>query len=95
MNRAELKRRVVETTDVSAADTDQAVDAVIAIITDTLVAGEKISLAGFGVLETRERAARAGRNPRTGEAIQVAASTAVTFKPAAEFKRKLANSRSS
>lgn len=95
MNRAELKTKVVETTDVSAADTDQAVDAVIAIITDALVTGERVSLSGFGVFETRERAARTGRNPHTGEALEIAASTAAAFKPAAELKRKLAASRSS
>lgn len=92
MNRTELKNKVAESTELSAADADRAVGAVLDAITDALVAGDKVSLPGFGIFETRERAARTGRNPQTGEALEIAASTAAAFKPAAELKRKLAKS---
>ena len=92
MNRTELKNKVVETAEVSGADADRAIDAVLGAITDALVAGDKVSLPGFGIFETRERAARTGRNPQTGEALEIKASTAAAFKPAAELKRKLAKS---
>lgn len=68
----------------SGADADRAIGAVLDAITEALVAGDKVSLPGFGIFETRERAARTGRNPQTGEALEIAASTAAAFKPAAE-----------
>ncbi len=90
MNRTELKNTVAERAGVTAADADRAIDAVIGAITDALVKGDKVSLPGFGIFETRERAARTGRNPQTGESIEIAASTSAAFKPGAELKRKLA-----
>nr|WP_169743421.1 HU family DNA-binding protein [Knoellia sinensis] len=90
LNRTELKNKVAERAEVSAADADRAIDAVIGAITDALVDGDKVSLPGFGIFETRSRAARTGRNPQTGEALEIAASTSAAFKPGAELKRKLA-----
>ena len=90
MNRTELKNTVAQRADISASEADAAIDAVLGAITDALVAGDKVSLPGFGIFETRERAARTGRNPQTGEQIEIAASTSAAFKPGAELKRKLA-----
>ena len=56
-------------------------------IAASLAKGEDVRLAGFGAFETRERAARTGRNPQTGEEIAIAASTSVGFKAAAQLKR--------
>ena len=59
-------------------------------IEDTVADGGKVSLIGFGTFESKERKARTSRNPRTGEAVQVAASTAPAFKAGKEFKDKVA-----
>lgn len=66
-----------------------AVDAVFGAIADALARGEKVSIAGFGVFEVRDRAARVGRNPRTGEPVQIAASKAAAFKAAKGLKDKV------
>lgn len=92
MNRTELKNKVAESAELSAADADRAIGAVLEAITEALVDGDKVSLPGFGIFETRSRAARTGRNPQTGESIEIAASTSAAFKPGAELKRKLAKS---
>lgn len=63
-----------------------AVDAVVGAVTAALAKGEKISIAGFGNFEVRERPARVGRNPRTGESVQIAASKAPVFKAAKVLK---------
>lgn len=70
-----------------------AVDAVLQIVVDTVRAGDSVSLAGFGVFESRARAARTGRNPRTGEAVQVPATTVPAFRPGAGFKTAVAGDR--
>ena len=80
MNKQELIDSVADSADLSKADAGRAVDAVVASITDALRGGGKVSLTGFGTFEVRERAARTGRNPQTGETIQVPASKAPAFK---------------
>lgn len=67
-----------------------AVDAVLQIVVDTVRAGDSVSLAGFGVFESRARAARTGRNPRTGEAVDVPATTVPAFRPGTGFKTAVA-----
>ncbi|SFQ89607.1 HU family DNA-binding protein, partial [Priestia endophytica] len=64
----------------------KAVDALFKTISDTLSKEEKIQLIGFGTFEVRERAARTGRNPQTGEEMQIAASKVPAFKPGKELK---------
>ena len=66
MNKTELIAAVAEKTDLSKKDADAAVSAVLGAITDALKAGDKIQLVGFGTFEVRNRAAKQGRNPRTG-----------------------------
>ena len=90
MNKNDLIAHVVTKTATSKADATAAVDAVLDGITDELVAGNQVVLAGFGTFEIRERAARTGRNPQTGESIDIAASTSAAFKPAAALKRAVA-----
>ena len=59
---------------------------VVGMIVDHLKAGDKLRLTGLGILEVKDRPARAGRNPATGEAVQIAASRKIAFRPAKELK---------
>lgn len=86
MNKTELINSVAEATELSKKDATKAVDAVFASIQDSLSKGEKVSLIGFGNFEVRERAARKGRNPQTGEEIEIAASKVPAFKPGKALK---------
>jgi len=86
MNKKELVDAMAAKTDSSAAATDRAVNALLEIISDTLKKGESLALPGFGTFEVRERAARSGRNPQTGEELKIAASKVAAFKPGAALK---------
>jgi len=72
-NKAELIENVASSTGLTKKDATAAVDAVFSTIQETLAKGEKVQLIGFGNFEVRERAARKGRNPQTGQEIQIAA----------------------
>lgn len=87
MNRKELVENVAQEAGLEAAQAEAAVTAVLGGVVAAVAKGEKVSLHGFGTFETRHRAARQGRNPQTGEAIEIAASTAPAFKPASAFKQ--------
>ncbi len=80
MNKRELAAQVAAGTSLSKSDADAAVSAVFSVIADALAGGETVTIAGFGAFSTRSRPARPGRNPRTGETITIAASTAPSFK---------------
>lgn len=80
MNKTELVNAVAEAAGLTKKDAGKAVDAVFEAITGALAKGDKVSLIGFGNFEVRERAARKGRNPQTGEEINIAASKAPAFK---------------
>ena len=80
MNKSELIDAVAEGADISKASAARAVDAVIESITAALKDGDQVSLIGFGTFLVRERAARTGRNPRTGDSITIAASKNPSFK---------------
>ncbi len=86
MNKTELIAAVAEKTNVKKSDAEKAVTAVIDTITEQLQAGEKVQIVGFGTFEVRERAARAGRDPRTKETIEIAASKAPAFKAGKALK---------
>lgn len=79
MNKAELINAIVEKTEMSKADADVALTAVIDAIKDALKAGDKVSLVGFGTFSVKERAARTGKNPATGESIEIAACKVPAF----------------
>ena len=85
-NKAELIEKVVEKTDLTKKDATVAVDAVFSSIQDFLADGEKVKVIGFGNFEVRDRAARKGRNPQTGEEISIAASKVPAFKPGKALK---------
>mgnify|MGYP003960514993 FL=1 len=80
MNRNELIASVAGSAGISKADATRAIDSVLDTISNTLAAGEEVRLIGFGTFGVANRAASVGRNPRTGEAIQIAAATRPKFK---------------
>ena len=88
---AELINAVAQKTELSKKDSEKAVVAVIDAISETLAAGEKVALVGFGTFEVKERAAREGINPRTKETIHIPASKAPKFKAMKSLKEKVNN----
>jgi DNA-binding protein HU-beta len=86
MNKTELVKVVSTEAELTQKDAAKAVDALLDTITKTLAEGEKLQLIGFGTFEVRDRAARKGRNPQTGEEIEIAASKVPAFKPGKELK---------
>lgn len=86
MNKTELIAAVAENAALSKKDAEKAVNAAIDTIKGALVDGEKVQIVGFGTFEVRERGARTGKNPRTGEAIEIAASRVPAFKAGKALK---------
>lgn len=87
-----VKDTVSETLEgVTAKDTAVFVDATIKAIQDTVIAGERVQIVGFGTFETTTRSAREGRNPATGESISIPASKAPKFKAGKAFKEAVKN----
>ena len=86
MNKADLIDAVAQDTDMSKASATRAVDSVIDNITGSLKSGDQVTLVGFGTFMVRDRAARSGRNPQTGETIQIKASKAPAFKAGKALK---------
>ena len=86
MTKAELIAAVAEKSGLSKKDAGSAVEAVLECISQALASGDKVQLLGFGTFEVRERAARIGRNPQTGEDITIAARMVPAFKPGKTLK---------
>jgi DNA-binding protein HU-beta len=86
MNKTELVEAVANATELTKKDASKAVDAVFDTILNALKNGEKVQLIGFGNFEVRDRAARKGRNPQTGEEIEIPASKVPAFKPGKALK---------
>ena len=89
MNKTELVAAVAEQAGLSKKDAEAAVKAFTDVVAEALKAGDKIQLVGFGTFEVSERAARMGRNPSTGEAIQIAATKTAKWKPSSSWKAEL------
>lgn len=89
MKKAELVAVVAENAELTKKAAEAAVNAVIEGIGDSVAKGEQVVLPGFGTFKVTERAARTGRNPQTGEAIQIAASKGVSFKAGKALKEKV------
>ena len=85
MNKAELIESVSNSAKLSKADAGRALDATIESISKTLKKGDKVSLVGFGTFSVNKRAARTGRNPQTGKAIQIKAKKVAKFKAGSEL----------
>ncbi|MCM3217792.1 HU family DNA-binding protein [Niallia taxi] len=86
MNKTELINAVAEGSELSKKDSTRIVDSVMETITTALKNGGKVEILGFGAFSVSERAARKGRNPQTGEEIEIAASKAPTFKAGKNLK---------
>ncbi len=86
MNKSELVGAISEKSGLTKVDAGKALDAMIEAVTETLKNGEQVTLVGFGTFEVRERAARSGRNPRTGETIEIKAAKKPAFKPGKALK---------
>nr|MBO1342191.1 HU family DNA-binding protein [Enterococcus sp. 665A] len=86
MNKQSLVEKVAEKTGLTKKDATAAVDSLFDSIQDALKDGEKVQVIGFGNFEVRERAARKGRNPQTGEEITIAASKSPAFKAGKQLK---------
>ena len=89
MNKTDLIAGIAEKAGLSKKDAEKAWDAATATIVEAVKGGDKVSLVGFGTFESRKRAARQGRNPKTKEAITIPASTAPAFKAGKGFKDAL------
>ena len=89
MNKAELITSMAEKSQLTKKDAEAALKSFIDSVQEALESGEKVQLIGFGTFETRERAAREGRNPRTGETMTIAASKSPKFKAGKALKDSL------
>lgn len=89
MNKADLISRMADKSELNKKQTEAALKAFIESVEEALESGDKVQLVGFGTFETRERAERTGRNPKTGEEIKIAASTMPVFKAGKEFKDRV------
>ena len=86
MNKAELINAAAEKAGLSKKDTETAINAAIEVISDCLAEGDKVQLVGFGAFETKVRAERMGRNPKTGEDIPIPATKVPAFKAGKALK---------
>jgi len=86
MNKTDLVNAVAEKAELSKKDAGKAVDALFESVTESLQGGEKVQIIGFGNFEVRDRSARKGRNPQTGEEIQIPASKVPAFKAGKALK---------
>ena len=86
MNKTELITAAAERAGVTKKDADRVLNAALELIAANLSDGEKVQLSGFGIFEVREREARMGRNPHTGEAVSIPASKVPVFKPSKGLK---------
>jgi DNA-binding protein HU-beta len=86
MNKAELIDAVAASANLSKADAGRAIDAVVDAVAKSLKRGQQVAVVGFGTFSVKHRAARQGRNPRTGETIQIAASNVPGFKAGKALK---------
>ena len=85
MNKGDLINKVAEDANITKAQATEALNSFFNTVGDTLANGDKVSLVGFGTFSSNHRAARTGRNPKTGEALQIAAKNVVKFKPGKEL----------
>ena len=90
MTKTDLINAVAEKAEISKKDADKAVSAVLSAISDSLIAADKVQLVGFGTFEVRDRAAREGKNPATGEKITIAATKVPAFKAGKALKDAVA-----
>lgn len=89
MNKADLVNSISEQTGLTKTKTNQVVDVLTSVIAETLSKGEKVTLVGFGTFTTTDRNARKGRNPKTGEVIEIPAKRVAKFKAGSELTKNV------
>lgn len=89
MNKGELVDKIAEKASVTKKDADSVLSAMLDVILDTVASGDKVTLVGFGTFEARDRQAREGRNPSTGEPIKIPATKVPAFSAGKSFKDKV------
>jgi DNA-binding protein HU-beta len=89
MNKGELVNKIAEKANVTKKDADMILTAILEVILDAVAEGDKVTLVGFGTFEARDRQAREGRNPSTGEPIQIPATKVPAFSAGKLFKDKV------
>lgn len=89
MTKADILKKIQENAEITVSQATKALDAVIEGVKEALVAGDKVTLIGFGSFSVTERSARTGRNPQTGEELKIAAKKAAKFSPGKELKTAL------
>ena len=87
MNKAEIVGSIADKSGLSKAEAGKALEAFVSTVEEALVDGDRVSLVGFGAFSVDSRDARMGRNPQTGEQIQIAAKKVVKFKPGASLAK--------
>ena len=93
MNKSELIEAIASQTDISKAKAGETIDAFIAAVTGALKKGDSVTLIGFGSFSTAKRAARVGRNPKTGKEIKISATTTPKFKAGKALKEAVAKKK--
>lgn len=93
MNKEEMTCALAQETGMTKASAEAALDAVLRIISDALVSGDKIQLVGFGTFEVKERAPRIGRNPRANVPVKIPAKRVPVFKPGKVLKSAVAGGK--
>ena len=89
MTKADIVEKIHTTTGLSKKDSAEMMESVFAIMKESLEAGEPIKVSGFGNFEVKQKDARRGRNPQTGEAITIAARRVLTFKPSTKLRQSV------
>ena len=95
MNKSELIEALAASTEVSKAAAGKSIDALVGIITKTVAKGNDVALIGFGTFKAVKRAARTGKNPKTGEVLKIAATTVPKFSAGATFKLAVSGKKAS
>ena len=89
MTKTDIVKKISLITDFTKKESSEIVERVFDVVKSTLGAGEDIKIAGFGNFEVKEKAARRGRNPQTGEAVEISPRRVLTFKPSQVLKKSL------
>lgn len=89
MNKTEMINSAAKRTGMTIRDTEDTLNAILAVLEESLVEGERVQITGFGTFNVKEIAEREGRNPKTGEKIHISASRNVTFSISSTLKRKM------
>jgi DNA-binding protein HU-beta len=89
MNKAELVNEIASSTGLTKTKSSDVIDSIITAITESLSKGEKVTLVGFGTFTTSKREARKGRNPKTGEVLDIAGKTVAKFKAGSELSKSV------